>query len=310
MGPRYRNQPPGVKICDMRTILGLTGMVLLCAISYAQPADAGPTFEVASVKAAPPPNGGPIRVMSTGVPGQPGNKDPGRFTTENYSISNLITLAYGIPHYRLSAPPELNRTMFNIQAKMPTDTTKEQFRLMLQNLLAERFGLKVHWETRPMEVYELVVAKGGPKLKDAAPDPPQSAEEQPSRPPARRGPPQLDANGFPVLPPDRLGTIMMNGKAAARAHAESAEQIADRLAGQIGHPVTDATGLTGKYDYTLYWADSGARVVGPDGAIADDEAGPNIFTAIQEQLGLKLESRKGQVQVLVVDHVEKTPTEN
>ncbi|HLH19143.1 MAG TPA: TIGR03435 family protein [Bryobacteraceae bacterium] len=299
----------------MRTILGLTGTVLLCAISYAQspaqPADAGPAFEVASVKAAPPPE--PNRVFSprsTGVPGQPGNQDPGRFTAEDYSIPNLITMAYGIEHYRLSAPPDLNRAIFNIQAKMPPDTTREQFRLMLQNLLAERFGLKVHWEARPMETYELVVAKGGPKLKDAAPDPPASAGE-PARPPARRGPAQLDGNGFPVLPADWKGTIMMNGKAMMRAHNETAGQIAAKLAGQIGHPVTDATGLKGKYDYTLRWADSSGKVTADGPAAAqDDDAGPGIFAAIREQLGLQLESKKGQVQILVVDRVEKTPTEN
>src|SRR3974377_2330344 len=107
----------------MRTIFYVTGMVLMCAITYAQT----PTFEVASVKPVPPPDGRRIMVRATGVPGSPHGKNPGRFTAENFSLTNLITMAYDIPHYRLSAPSGLNMAMFHIEAKMPGETTKEHF---------------------------------------------------------------------------------------------------------------------------------------------------------------------------------------
>jgi uncharacterized protein (TIGR03435 family) len=246
-------------------------------------------------------------------------KDPGRFTAENFSLANLITLAYDIPHYRLSAPEELNLLMFNIVAKMPVDTTNEQFKAMLQNLLAARFGLKVHWEKRQMETYELLLTKSGPKLKNAVADVPSDVGEAPPRPTGPPAPPERGPNGFPTPPPgNRSWMAIMNGKAAMRGHNETAPEMASKLSNQVGHPVTDGTGLTGKYDYTLYWSVSATRGILAatpsltDGSIrsADEVDGPSLLIAIQEQLGLKLQPQKGQVDVLVLDHVEKTPTEN
>jgi len=245
-------------------------------------------------------------------------KDPGRFTAENFSLANLITLAYDIPHYRLSAAGELNLVMFNIVAKMPTDTTKEQFKAMLQNLLAERFDLKVHWEERQMETYELVLDKSGPKLKDAVADTPSDVGDAPPRPAGPPGPPARAPDGFPIPPPgNQSWMVIMSGKAAMRGHNETAAEMASKFSGQLGHPVTDGTGLTGRYDYTLYWSVSATRGMpaptpsSADGGIrtTDDMDGPSLFTAIQ-RLGLRLQAKKGQVEVLVVDHVQKTPTEN
>jgi uncharacterized protein (TIGR03435 family) len=246
-------------------------------------------------------------------------KDPGRFTAENFSLANLITLAYDIPHYRLTAAEDLDLTMFNIVAKIPVDTTKEQFNSMLQNLLAERFGLKAHWETRQMETYELLLAKGGSKLKDAVAGPPPDISDAPPRQAGPSGPPARRADGFPILPPGNQSWMaIMNGKAAMRGHNETAAEMASKFSNQVGHPVIDGTGLTGKYDYTLFWsvpATRGMPLPAPssgDGIIrpANDMDGPSLFTAIQEQLGLRLQPKKGEVQVLVVDHVEKTPTAN
>lgn len=175
----------------MRTVIGVAGLCAVCGLAYGQNAASAPspalTFEVASVKPAPPPDGRGRTVRATGIPGVPFMKDPGRFTAENFSLANLITLAYDIPHYRLSAAPELNLVMFNIVATMPVDTTKEQFKAMLQNLLAERFGLKVHWERRQMETYELLLAKSGPKLKDAVADASSGAGDAPPRPAGSSG---------------------------------------------------------------------------------------------------------------------------
>jgi uncharacterized protein (TIGR03435 family) len=252
-------------------------------------------------------------VRTTGIPGLRYGKDPGRFTATNMSLPNLITMAYAIPHYRLSAPQELNMLRFNIEARMPVETTKEQFEEMLRNLLAERFGLKVHRENRPMETYELVVAKNGPKLKDAAPDKPAEESNDASRRPGPPGPPQKNAEGYPIPPPGNDSWMaMMNGKAVMRDHAQTTADMAERFSNQIGKPVTDATGLKGKYDYTIYWSAAAMRpaAASPDGHVPDEADGPTLFQAIQEQLGLKLETKKGQVEMLVVDHVDKKPTEN
>jgi uncharacterized protein (TIGR03435 family) len=307
----------------MRTVIGVAGLCAVCGLAYGQNAASAPppalTFEVASVKPAPPSDGRGRTVRATGIPGVPFMKDPGRFTAENFSLANLITLAYDIPHYRLSAAPELNLVMFNIAAKMPVDTTKEQFKAMLQNLLAERFGLKVHWEERQMETYELLLAKSGPKLKDAVADAPPGVGDAPPRSTGPPGPPARGPDGFPIPPPGNQSWMaIMNGKAAMRGHNETAAEMASKFSNQVGHPVTDNTGLTGMYDYTLSWSVSATRGMpaptpsSADGSVrpADDMDGPSLFTAIQEQLGLRLQPKKGQVEVLVVDHVEKMPAEN
>ncbi|HKE26901.1 MAG TPA: TIGR03435 family protein [Bryobacteraceae bacterium] len=305
----------------MRTVIGVIGLCAVCGLAYGQNAASAPalTFEVASVKPAPPADGRGRTVRATGIPGVPFMKDPGRFTAENFSLANLITLAYDIPHYRLSAAEDLNLLMFNIIAKMPVDTTKDQFKAMLQDLLAERFGLKVHWEERQMETYELVLAKSGPKLKDAVADAPSDVADAPPRPAVAPVPPARGPDGFPIPPPG-IGSWMaiMSGKAAMRGHNETAAEMASKFSNQVGHPVTDGTGLRGKYDYTLYWsvpATRGMPAPAPpsaDGSIrpGDDGGGPSLFSAIQEQLGLRLQPKKGEVHVLVVDRVEKMPTAN
>jgi uncharacterized protein (TIGR03435 family) len=133
-----------------------------------------------------------------------------------------------------------------------------------------------------------------------------AAPLDPDERPARMTERKTDAEGFPVLPPGRAPMMMMltGGHATARHTAETMEDFAVSLSMLVHKPVTDATGLSGKYDFTLHWIAEG---FGPSAA---DDAGPTLFRALPEQLGLKLESKKGMVEMLVVDHVEKTPTEN
>ena len=303
----------------MRFITAIAALVFVRGLAYGQNATPNPSFEVASVKPSAPPDGRGRAVRATGVPGSPYGKDPGRFTAENFSLPNLITLAYDIPFYRLSGADDLNMVMFNIQAKMPEDTTKEQFQLMLQNLLAERFRLKVHWVDRQMDLYDLVVAKGGARLKEGAPDQPSESDDSTSRSKDYNDPPKRRPDGYPIPPPgNQRWMAIMNGKAAMRGHNETTAQMASQFSVQVGHPVKDATGLTGKYDYTIYWSAGATRAlvaaapIPSNGSLpaAPEPDGPSLFVALQEQLGLKLEPKKGQVQVLIVDHVEKTATEN
>jgi len=273
-------------------------VVMMSAFAGAQ--DTAFQFEVASIKAAPPPD---PRGFRMGFHGGPGSEDPGLFTCENWPLSGLITLAYDIQDYQLSGPDWMGPTRFMVSAKVPAGATWEQFRVMLQNLLAERFKLTLHHEKKEMQAYELAVAKGGSKLKESAPPPPEDPDA-PKPPPADLS--KKDENGFPVLPPGRQSAMVAiaSGYAAQRFAQVSMDTFAKDLAGQLRRPVIDGTELKGTYDFTLRWIREGS------GPSASEETGPNIFRALQEQLGLKLESKKRMVDVLVVDHVEKTPTEN
>ena len=264
-------------------------------------------FEVASVRLAPPPDGStPARRLS-GIPG-PGNNDPGRFSAR-LDLLNLVLIAYDIPGYRLSEQSDLYLERVDVEAKMPVNTTREQFNVMLQNLLADRLGLKVHWASRQIDTYALVVAKGGPKLKTSAADSPQASDDTSKN----SGPDKTGPNGFPIPPPGNgpwRGTAP-GGKIGLRGHNETVAELASAIASQtLGAPVTDATGLTGKYDYTIFWSMTATTAARRGTQTIDDPDGPSIFDAVQEQLGLKIEKRKGPVQMLVVDHVEKKPTGN
>jgi hypothetical protein len=209
--------------------------------AYGQAADTGPEFEVASIKpSAPIGYAQPMWVMTNGGPGTP---DPGRFTTQNLRLNNIVTLAYGIERYQITTPEWMQSTRFDISAKVPEGTTKEQFRMMLQRLLAERFKLAVHHEQKEMRAYKLTVGKNGPKFKESA-DEPALASNSSAR------------------------FMIMNGRVVWRVTQMPIDAFALRL------------------------------------------AGPTIYSAIQEQFGLKLTPKKVAVDILVVDHMEKAPTEN
>jgi uncharacterized protein (TIGR03435 family) len=181
-------------------------------------------------------------------------------------------------------------------AKVPEGTTKEQFRLMQQKLLAERFNLVVHREKKEMPIYELVVAKSGSKLKEA------SAEAPTSDPDGPLSPLKKDADGFPILPPGRTAYAIARGHARLQAAGETMEHFVSTLGGQLREPVIDATGLPGKYDFTLTWL--------PGDFPRDNDTGPTLLNAIPQQLGLTLRHTRGQVEIVVVDHVDKTPADN
>jgi uncharacterized protein (TIGR03435 family) len=263
------------------------------------------TFEVASVRLAPPPDGRtPARRLS-GVPG-PNNNDPGRFSAR-LDVLNLLLIAYDIPLYRLSEQSDLYLRL-DIEAKMPVDTTREQFNVMLQNLLAHRLGLKVHWTSKSIDMYTLVKAKGGPKVKVAAPDSHQASDDASKNgKPDRAGP-----DGFPIPPPGNGPWIgaAPGGKMGMRGHNETTAEMARAIGMRtLDGPLADATGLTGKYDYTIFWSGPATSALLGFNQAADPD-GPSIFDAVEDQLGLKIEKRKGPVQMLVVDHIEKKPTEN
>jgi uncharacterized protein (TIGR03435 family) len=183
---------------------------------------------------------------------------------------------------------------FDIEAKvaaadLPTlaKMTFDQRRTMFQQILADRFKLVVHHETRELPIYVLTISKGGSKLKESAPDDPAATS------------------------PRRKGMMMGSGKVTATDAQLS--MLVTTLSRNLGRTVVDKTGLTANYDFTLEWTPEGAAAPpaggSPSGAAPPDQPGPDIFTAVQEQLGLKLESTKGPLDVVVIDHIEK-PSEN
>jgi uncharacterized protein (TIGR03435 family) len=287
----------------IRTTLVISLIASACGVGRAQSTDARPTFDAASVKPAPPPDGrGGRRVAMTGGPG---TDTPGRINFENIGLGAVIGKAYDVKYYQISGPGWFDSERFNIIATVPPGTTKEQFRLMLQNLLADRFKLALHKESREMSIYSLSVARNGPKLKKATPDPPAEENGPANDREYRPGPLVKDRDGYPILGPGT--TVAMTGNRARMANKGRMQVLLDMLAGQTGRPVVDVTGLTEEYEFSLYWI---PRPPGTDPSLAEDPDGPDLFAALQQQLGLRLESKKGPIEVLVVDHAEKAPTAN
>jgi uncharacterized protein (TIGR03435 family) len=270
----------------MRILAG----TFLAILASAQTPEPSPQFEVASIKPAPPPTGRGTRVWAHGGPG---TDDPSIWTCENYTLLGLIREAFDLKSYQLSGPDWLISVRFNVSAKVPPGTTKEQFLLMRQNLLAERFKMTFHRAQKEMTVFNLVVGKNGPKFKEYVDKPAPEDDD---------GPLKKDANGFPLLSRGKgLSMAIMGNRAALHSGGGTMAEVAAQVSNQIRQPVTDATGLNGKYEIAMSWV---------PGEPAADDPGPSIFQALQEQLGLKLESKKGMIDIMVVDHIEKMPTEN
>jgi uncharacterized protein (TIGR03435 family) len=228
---------------------------------------------------------------------QPG----GRLTTLNSPLGFLIQRAYGVQAYQIAGgPPWIKTDGYNIEAKPAANTDQKQMWLMLQALLADRFKLQLHRETRELPVYDLTATKGGPRLPKPAGGP---CTEVFTGPPPKPGEPR-------PAPPCGPGIQASGTGVSMRGLNLSTAKFAAFLGTLIGREVVDKTGFTGKFDLHLDFALDDAIAGLPfNRGPGDAEAGPSIFTAIQEQLGLKLESTKGPVEVLVIDRAER-PTEN
>jgi uncharacterized protein (TIGR03435 family) len=263
-----------------------------------------PTFEVASIK--PPTPLGPLG-MRADRKGGPGTTDPGMYTCGNCPVQWLVSEAYDLQPFEYAGPDWLQNTRFDFAAKVPAGATNDAFRIMLQNLLAERFQLVVHREKREMPVYELTVAKTGPRFRESMPN--DAPEED-----GPQGNLKRDKDGFPIL---TAGTTMavVPGHARIRSDAQTMAWLARMLSGQLQSPVIDATGLKAKYDFVLSWSFDDKP---PSASIAGDASAPAalepyrpaLIDALQSQLGLKVEQKKGRAEVLVIDHMEKAPTGN
>ncbi len=197
----------------------------------------------------------------------------GVVTLANATLSDCLKFAYSLTTDSQIAGPEWindKQVRFEVTGKAAAETPDSQLHLMLQGLLTERFRIALHTEQRDMTHYELVVGKNGPKLKEST-----------------------------VTPGEATGTARLDG---IRSNRMPMNRLAALLSRMTRMPVLDKTGLTGFYQFDLRFANA----VSPE----ENPERPSVFTAVQEQLGLKLESRKGPVEVLVIDHAEKVPIEN
>ena len=213
----------------------------------------------------------------------------------------LLVLAFSAKPLQLAAPEWTYIERYDISAKVPPNTTIEQFQTMLRNLLRDRFKLAVHHEPRELARYELVVSRNGPKFKQSSGNPPPRATDQRDA---------VDGNGYPVRGPSRPGMAVVDSHARIYYPMETMESLAQILTNQTGRPVIDATGLKGTFEIGMYWITEGASRGGLASQTDDGTSGPTLMQALQEQLGLRLEEKNGPVDFLVVDHAEKMPTEN
>ena len=209
-----------------------------------------------------------------------------------------MNTAYDVEPYRIIYPEWMVNTAFVVNARVAPGTTKEQFRGMLQNLLAERFKLIVHRDTREMPAFDLQVAKGGPKLKKGEPDTGTDSA------PASTEPWKLGADGYPTLSKGSTMT-MTKDRARVRYPMQTMDQLAGFLGGQLGGPVINQTGLAGEYRVELFWS---AEPL--DARETASEPRPDLIQAVQQQLGLQLVKKREPIEVIVVGRCEKAPTEN
>jgi uncharacterized protein (TIGR03435 family) len=281
-------------------------------IAFAQQSE----FEPASIK-----HGDPNFIGGTWQ-GGPGTTDPGTFVARNTTIAALAGRAYGTKFaYQMECKsPWIANELYDVTAKVPAGTSKEQFAAMLQRLLEQRFGLVVHRETRQLPGYRLVAAEKGAKPKKSLEAPPASSEPEVV---VRNGIPRLsDGAGSGVFLALRGGVV----QGEIRGRHETMAGLAGLLIGQLGAPVIDATGLEGEYDYDVSFRpeprprlssehpnfiplESGTPP--PQQVSPDPDGQPTLRTALQEQLGLKLEVVKSiPVEVVVLDKANKEPTVN
>jgi uncharacterized protein (TIGR03435 family) len=262
-----------------------------------------PEFDVASVKVVDwstlTGRGGGGRAT-----GGPGTSDPGRFSDPAATMMGLLMRAFGSESGQIlgaAVQPRVGANLYEVTATMPPDTTKKQFQAMLQNLLAERFHLVVHHETRNFPAYELVVDNGGPKMKEATHAPDDSPEP-------------TDPFGI-VLHPD-AGDLKMKEQTtedlAKQLEMElvTAQRIETQVMNSPTPRVVDKTGLTGKYTFTLEFSRPGPPGFTPEPGSPGADL-PDLFVALRQQLGLRLNKTQGvPVDVIVVDSVDTVPVEN
>ena len=278
--------------------------LLLCSAAFAQQPPTKVEFEVASIKPSAPQPLGRVMIRM--------NVDDGMLRYTNVALKDCIRTAYRVKDFQVQGPDWLGSARFDIDAKLPDGASKDQVPEMLQALLADRFKLTIHRENKEHPVYALVAGKNGPKLKPAEDAPDGGAVSIPK---------SKDGGSMP-----RGNMMIQMDRAGAHLKAPSATlaNLADIISRFSERPVIDMTGIEGQYDFDLVFSPEtlrgvkmmgGGRMPPPQGGAEQPpaeertEAAGSIYDSVQKY-GLKLEPRKAPLDIIVVDHIEKTPTEN
>jgi uncharacterized protein (TIGR03435 family) len=322
---------------------GFQILLLWCLATPLAFAQGKPEFEVATVKPAAPLDMAKLaeQMRAGQMPQLGAHVDPEQAHYNYMTLRQLIELAYGLKPGQVSGPDWLGSERFDIVAKIPDGASKDDAPKMLQSLLEDRFKLAVHRETKDHPVLALVVGKGGPKMKQSAEAPQPLDPKAPLKPGEMQmdtldGPARMSVDmstGKSTVNMGSKGTIVYGldrstGAMAMEATGVSMSGLADMLSqfsqmqGAGGRPVVDMTGLKGNYDFTLDFpiADllNMARSAGmmPPGAPppqmneAPEPGGSSSLNESVGALGLKLDPRNAPIEQVVIDHIEKTPTEN
>jgi uncharacterized protein (TIGR03435 family) len=275
--------------------------ILAVAIPVIVSAQADPDqrFEVATVRRVEIPaneRGIPVFFPTGGI----GTSDPTHIAYHGTWLRNLIEAAFGVRGDQITGPEWLNKERYDIVANIPDGATKEQFNIMLGNLLRDRFHLRLHMDSKVIPIYALRVAKNGPKFKETS----RRADDATI---ARAG--GLDAQGFPILSPNYTGMVSwpVPGQIFSTAQDVPMADLARSLEQMAGRPVVDETGLSGHYDFKIHY-EWMRRATDPAGVAPDPV--PSVFTAVEEQLGLKLESATHSFPQLIIDSIDREPTDN
>ncbi len=278
--------------------------ILVPGLALAQPP--GASFEVASIR---PSDLTPGQVTA-GI-----HIDGAQVNCLLLSLRDYIRWAYSVKDYQIVAPDWMASARFDINAKLSAKATDKQIASMVGALLTDRFQMKLHRETREFPVYALVVAKGGPKLKESPTDPAPAANPDNVSVVANG-----DSSGSTVDTGNGGSFSMGNNKLEGKKFPM--EAIAEILSRFTDRPVVDFTGLKGIYDFSLEFTAEDFRTLmiraavqqgvplPPEALKALDSASPDAMSSALEKLGLNLERRKTSLEVLVIDHMEKTPSEN
>jgi uncharacterized protein (TIGR03435 family) len=276
------------------------------------------SFEVASIKPVEDGSAGGMHPTPLAHSGGPGTSDPTRLIWPNATLASLTQFAYGIKPFQLTGPAWMDSQHYQLEARVPAGAAASDMPVMMKNLLAQRFRLVARNEIKELPLYAIVVAKSGSKLKQAAAEDP--APKPPSSP---NGAGKPDAYGFPrgaaLVKPGEWMMSLQPGRTTIVGKAIPVSALADRLSYVLARPVTDSTGLTAKYDIVLTYSTEGvpnggipaAKTANPDDSfVPGGEPVQELFGAIQAQLGLRLESRRGPVSTIIIEKADRTPTGN
>jgi uncharacterized protein (TIGR03435 family) len=293
---------------------GLAAVVLASGfgLPLSAQADRALVFEVATLKPSPPPTG-PIPIPIPHREGGPGTADPSQIRYRNIPLPQLLTVAYGVdpgdivgPEWAREVVPATTSDKYDIDAVLPPQTTDKQLQIMLQKLLIARFAILAHREKKTVAAYALAVASGGLKIKP---------DEVPEDPEARQ---KLDVtvkgdDGFPVTLPGYNGLFVraISGYTRVKFIRYSMDQFAKWTRVNTNRPGIDRTGLTGRYSFYLEFGDDIGIRTTDSGTVPEPlDRGQSFPSAIEKQLGLKLIADNAEIELLVIDNINRVPSGN